>query len=184
MEELTRSISFEQSFSIAYAPWTSSAVETTNSVILKHMRALISQYSLHETQWPSLIPLLNYIVNNKPSERRGGCTSNQLFLFYELETPLYLQNPRHFDVRIKKQLKQPKDVDKLIQEATKIKEILDGKCERAYELTRVARVAENKRRAKNITRVIQLSPGDYVLVSEMSTMAAQEKTRITWHGPY
>eukprot|EP00924_Labyrinthula_sp_SR-Ha-C_P013238 augustus_masked-scaffold_45-processed-gene-0.0-mRNA-1 protein AED:1.00 eAED:1.00 QI:0/0/0/0/1/1/10/0/767 len=70
MEELTRSISFEQSFNIAYEPWTNGAVEITNSGILKHMRALISQYSLRETQWPSLIPLLNHIVNNKPSDRR------------------------------------------------------------------------------------------------------------------
>eukprot|EP00924_Labyrinthula_sp_SR-Ha-C_P002142 snap_masked-scaffold_19-processed-gene-1.35-mRNA-1 protein AED:1.00 eAED:1.00 QI:0/-1/0/0/-1/1/1/0/316 len=74
MEELTRSTSFEQSFSIAYALWTNGSIETVNSVTLKHMRALISQYSLHETQWPSLIPLLNHIVNNKPSDRRGRFT--------------------------------------------------------------------------------------------------------------
>eukprot|EP00924_Labyrinthula_sp_SR-Ha-C_P001902 augustus_masked-scaffold_30-processed-gene-2.69-mRNA-1 protein AED:0.48 eAED:0.48 QI:0/-1/0/1/-1/1/1/0/1817 len=184
MEKLTRTISFEQSFSIAYAPWTNGAIETTNSIILKHMRSLISQYSLHETQWPSLIPLLNHIINNKPSDRRGGYTSNELFLFYRLETPLYLQDPKHFSLKIEKQLKEPKDPSKLMLEADNIMKILDERCRKAYELTRIARLAENKRKSKNISRVIQFSPGDYVLVSEKGTMAAQEKTRITWHGPY
>eukprot|EP00924_Labyrinthula_sp_SR-Ha-C_P002993 snap_masked-scaffold_58-processed-gene-0.46-mRNA-1 protein AED:0.71 eAED:0.71 QI:0/-1/0/1/-1/1/1/0/239 len=64
LETLSNKIGFEQTFSIAYSPWTNGSVETINTTILRCIRNLVSQYRLHESEWPKLLPTITYIINN------------------------------------------------------------------------------------------------------------------------
>eukprot|EP00924_Labyrinthula_sp_SR-Ha-C_P015272 snap_masked-scaffold_9-processed-gene-13.44-mRNA-1 protein AED:0.63 eAED:0.63 QI:0/0/0/0.5/1/1/2/0/291 len=50
LQQLTKSIGFEQYFAVAYSPWTNGETEVINATILKYLRSLLSQYAMHESE--------------------------------------------------------------------------------------------------------------------------------------
>eukprot|EP00924_Labyrinthula_sp_SR-Ha-C_P013307 snap_masked-scaffold_45-processed-gene-1.25-mRNA-1 protein AED:1.00 eAED:1.00 QI:0/-1/0/0/-1/1/1/0/220 len=49
LTELSRSLSYTQSFSIAYSPWTNGSIEVINSKILHYIKTIVSDYGLTDT---------------------------------------------------------------------------------------------------------------------------------------
>eukprot|EP00924_Labyrinthula_sp_SR-Ha-C_P015633 snap_masked-scaffold_4-processed-gene-5.43-mRNA-1 protein AED:1.00 eAED:1.00 QI:0/0/0/0/1/1/3/0/275 len=69
------------------------------------------------------------------------------------------------------------DVENIVQELEAIQE-------RTFEVVRLKQEAENSRRNKTATPILQFSPGDWVLVSEHGTQHANAKTSLAWIGRY
>eukprot|EP00924_Labyrinthula_sp_SR-Ha-C_P002067 snap_masked-scaffold_99-processed-gene-0.25-mRNA-1 protein AED:1.00 eAED:1.00 QI:0/-1/0/0/-1/1/1/0/756 len=117
-------------------------------------------------------------------ERRRNKTPNELFLFYKLTTPLIQRSPKHFAINISNQIKEPINVEELISNAEQIKMAIDQVQEEVYNSVKLKRDLENSRLNKKRKMIMQFSQGDYVLVSEYGTLNANEKTRLSWLGPY
>ena len=94
MRQLTKVLKFTHNFSIAYSPWSNGTVEVVNSKILRHLKQLVSEYSLYEADWPRLINQIAYIINNRPMQSRNGMTPNKLFLGYDDKELLIQKDPR------------------------------------------------------------------------------------------
>ena len=77
-EELEDLFRVEQRFTVSYSPWTNGSSEVTNSVILKCLRTLLSEYCMPEEQFEKLIPLMLCFTNNRKSVD-SGLTPNQIF---------------------------------------------------------------------------------------------------------
>eukprot|EP00924_Labyrinthula_sp_SR-Ha-C_P000049 maker-scaffold_60-snap-gene-0.53-mRNA-1 protein AED:0.62 eAED:0.63 QI:0/0/0/1/0/0/2/0/860 len=181
---LSKNIGFEQLFSVAYSPWTNGSVEVINSAILRCIKSLISQYRLHESEWPKLLTIISYIINNKPSDRRLNKSPNDLFLYYKLTTPLLQQSPKHSSISLANNVKEPLYVSTLIVQADEIMGIIHSVQDEVYTEVKFKRDMENSRLNKKRKIIFQFSQGDYVLVSEYGTLNAKEKTRLNWIGPY
>eukprot|EP00924_Labyrinthula_sp_SR-Ha-C_P010872 maker-scaffold_47-augustus-gene-0.0-mRNA-1 protein AED:0.42 eAED:0.43 QI:0/0/0/0.5/0/0/2/0/348 len=181
---LSKSIGFEQNFTIAYSPWTNGSVETANNSILNYLKSLVSQFGLHESQWPSILSLITYIINNKPMERRDGRTPNELFLYHRLNTPLIERDLQHFAITVGNEVHKPLDKEAMFSDVENIITTLDTIQNKTFEVVRLKQEAENSRRNKTATPILQFSPGDWVLVSEHGTQHANAKTSLSWIGPY
>eukprot|EP00924_Labyrinthula_sp_SR-Ha-C_P010395 snap_masked-scaffold_23-processed-gene-5.50-mRNA-1 protein AED:0.52 eAED:0.53 QI:0/0/0/1/1/1/2/0/858 len=175
---LSKSIGFEQNFTIAYSPWTNGSVETANNSILNYLKSLVSQFGLHESQWPSILSLITYIINNKPMERRDGRTPN------ELNTPLIERDLQHFTITVGNEVHKPLDKEAMFSDVENIITTLDTIQNQTFEVVRLKQEAENSRRNKTATPILQFSSGDWVLVSEHGTQHANAKTSLSWIGPY
>eukprot|EP00924_Labyrinthula_sp_SR-Ha-C_P008173 snap_masked-scaffold_11-processed-gene-5.27-mRNA-1 protein AED:0.58 eAED:0.58 QI:0/-1/0/1/-1/1/1/0/267 len=184
LETLSKKIGFEQTFSIAYYPWTNGPVGTINTTILRFIRSLVSQYHLHESEWLKLPPTITYIINNRPSSRRLGRTPNELFLYFKLKIPLLRKSTKHFAISIKNHAVEPLDVPDLVSSADEFMKELEKLQDETFNHVKLKQDLENGRLNKKRNVVFQYSKGDYVLVSEHGTLQANEKTRLTWLGPY
>eukprot|EP00924_Labyrinthula_sp_SR-Ha-C_P011164 snap_masked-scaffold_81-processed-gene-0.9-mRNA-1 protein AED:1.00 eAED:1.00 QI:0/-1/0/0/-1/1/1/0/211 len=178
IHDLSKSIGFEQNFTIAYSTWTNGSVETANNGILNYLKSLVNQFGLHESQWPSILPLITYIINNKPMERRDGRTPNELFLYHRLETPLVEQNLKYFAITVGNKLYHPSDQEEIFSDVGNIIQKLEDIQEKTFEVVRLKQEAKNSRRNKTATPILQFSPGDWVLVSEHGTQHENAKTNL------
>eukprot|EP00924_Labyrinthula_sp_SR-Ha-C_P009982 snap_masked-scaffold_21-processed-gene-5.42-mRNA-1 protein AED:0.45 eAED:0.45 QI:0/-1/0/1/-1/1/1/0/1856 len=184
MQKLATSIGFEQTFTVAYSPWSNGSVETINSQILKLFRSLTSQFGLYEKEWPKLVPVISYILNNRPSPRRAGFTPNEIFLNLKLATPLIMKSRKFFAIQLKDDLACPEDVGRLLEHLDELRQLMDDKQEAVYNAALLQRQAELERRNRSRGLIIQYAPGDYVMVSEQGTQEATSKIKLTWLGPY
>eukprot|EP00924_Labyrinthula_sp_SR-Ha-C_P011152 snap_masked-scaffold_81-processed-gene-0.31-mRNA-1 protein AED:0.44 eAED:0.44 QI:0/-1/0/1/-1/1/1/0/537 len=146
LNKLSKAVGFAQSFSISYSPWTNGAIEVINSAILGYLRSMISQYGLHETEWPNLLPLISYLINNKPMERRCNATPNELFMYFCLNETIYLKDSKHFSVYLGGRLVQPNNTDDLLKEVDNILGILEEKYSKVYDQVKLRRELDNKRK--------------------------------------
>eukprot|EP00924_Labyrinthula_sp_SR-Ha-C_P003686 snap_masked-scaffold_3-processed-gene-2.39-mRNA-1 protein AED:0.48 eAED:0.48 QI:0/-1/0/1/-1/1/1/0/1861 len=184
LNELAKRIGFEQYFTVVYSPWTNGSTEVMNSSILRYLRSLVSQFGMQESEWPYLLPLITYILNNKPMESRGGRTANELFLYFKPKTSLYEKDLKFYSVRVKNHFYEPLDVQDLIQTVDSISSLLDDLQNKTYEVVKFKRELKNQERNKGYGLFVQYSPGDYILLAEEGTQNAQEKTKLSWLGPY
>ena len=72
LQQLQKQLRFVHHFSMAHAHWTHGAAEVMNSSVLKHLRKLCSEYSLHEDDWPQLLPIVTFLINNNEMETEPG----------------------------------------------------------------------------------------------------------------
>eukprot|EP00924_Labyrinthula_sp_SR-Ha-C_P000329 snap_masked-scaffold_25-processed-gene-3.21-mRNA-1 protein AED:1.00 eAED:1.00 QI:0/0/0/0/1/1/2/0/156 len=154
LQQLSKSIGFEQYFAVTYLPWTNGLTEVINVTILKYLRSLLSEYPMHESEWPYLILLVGPAID------------------------VFLRNLEHFAVRVEEDLKKPASVKDIETATNETQDEFKRIQSQAYEVTRLNREEENVRRNKKAGAVIQYSPGDYVLVSDKGTPFASKKTRI------
>ena len=59
-------------FTLPYCSWSNGTVEVVCRELLRVLRALTSEFQIHFRIWPSVLPLVKYILNNIPLVRLGG----------------------------------------------------------------------------------------------------------------
>eukprot|EP00474_Spongospora_subterranea_P010302 CRZ10760.1 hypothetical protein [Spongospora subterranea] len=71
MAELAAMLHVDHQFHIANYRWTHDAIETCNRQVLNLLRSLCSELGSARQQWPTLIPLVRYALNNAISPVSG-----------------------------------------------------------------------------------------------------------------
>eukprot|EP00924_Labyrinthula_sp_SR-Ha-C_P009660 snap_masked-scaffold_22-processed-gene-2.40-mRNA-1 protein AED:0.48 eAED:0.48 QI:0/-1/0/1/-1/1/1/0/1851 len=184
MQKLSKAIGFEQTFTIAYSPWSNGSVETANSQILELMRSLTSLYGLYERDWPTLLPIVAYIINNRPVSRRANLTPNEIFLNFRLKIPLIRKSRKFFAIKLADDILLPDDVEELISRVEEVHKIMETRMEKVYNSVLLKREAELVRKNKTRSLITQFAPGDYVMVSTHGTQEISSKIKLIWQGPY
>ena len=67
MEILASTLGARHRFSTAYVPWSNGTVESFCKEVLRVLHALSTEMRVPETDWPSVVPALQSIINNSPS---------------------------------------------------------------------------------------------------------------------
>ena len=182
LQKLEKQLNFAHRFSVSYSPWTNGAAERINSDILKTMKSLMSEYQLHESEWPQLISNVTFALNNKPLPTRGNLTADQIFLKDPpRKAPLY--EPKHYPILNRRtgQLELP---NSYLQPFTEeMRKEIDDRINKVYKFVEMSRNRNNQTVNKNRER-IQFTIGDWVLVSKTGTPRAnQSKLKKDWGGP-
>ncbi|OWZ03860.1 hypothetical protein PHMEG_00024343 [Phytophthora megakarya] len=68
LELLRKSYGSAHHFTTAYCPWANGTVEVVNRLLLKCLRAMLSELNLHISECPTVLPLVMYIVYRKQRE--------------------------------------------------------------------------------------------------------------------
>ena len=72
INELNERLSVKHHIVVAHSPWANGTVESMMSQILRVLRALLSEWRMQEQDWPTLVPIVQSILNHAPSFRLGG----------------------------------------------------------------------------------------------------------------
>eukprot|EP00924_Labyrinthula_sp_SR-Ha-C_P001481 snap_masked-scaffold_55-processed-gene-1.33-mRNA-1 protein AED:0.30 eAED:0.30 QI:0/-1/0/1/-1/1/1/0/179 len=145
MKGLEKRIGFQHNFSIAYSPWINGFVENVNSTILKYLRSLCSEYKLYEADWSTLLPVLNYLINNRPNPHRQNMTPNELFLYFREDMDLIRRDLSYFALRYGNKWMKPKSIKTLILEVDNIVKLLKDKQFAVFKSVKFKRDLKNAR---------------------------------------
>lgn len=66
MSSLVKSMRIDHKLTLPYCPWSNGTVEVVCRELTRACRALLSELQLPSTAWPSVIPLVQSILNNAP----------------------------------------------------------------------------------------------------------------------
>jgi hypothetical protein len=64
IKELHRLMGTRAHYTVAYSPWSNGTVKVVNYSILRCMRSLLSEFKMQLHEWPSLLPLVQGVLNH------------------------------------------------------------------------------------------------------------------------
>ena len=85
IEDLHRILGIKHHFTTAYVPWANGTVERANRDILFVTRALLSEFRLQPSNWPDILPMIQYSLNHTTSQRLGGHSPAGVFGLFTRE---------------------------------------------------------------------------------------------------
>ena len=182
LKDLQKRLNYAHRFSIAYSPWTNGAAERINSDILQSMRTLMSEYGLHESEWPRLLTSITYAINNKPLPTRQNLTANEIFLGRSAEPDLFEARNWPLLSRDKSKLVEPQTSYEKI--AREFAEKRDEIAEKVAKFVELKRNQNNRNKRRHQVTCVQYSVGDWVMISKAGTPREKiSKTKKAWGGP-
>jgi hypothetical protein len=162
MKKITETYHIPHRFSIAYAPFTNGSVERSNLDFKSFLTALNSELRLPLDCWPSLIPLVTHLINNRGSSRISGLSPIEVFLKLK---PTQALNTVIWN-------------DELLNLKWKDKDDSEKKLVDVWESIQKRRVSDEHRFEKK-GKIVNFIPGDFVLIA--SPLAG--KLGMKWKGP-
>lgn len=176
IDELAKAVGANHHFMTAYCPWANGTVEVVNRLLLKCMRALLSERRLSPAKWESIVGMVQAALNQQPSDKLGGRAPVTAFMGLLATTPLSTIFSSG----------SVSEMDEGTLHA-KIQEHLSSTAEALEAMHRdVAEIGDQRRMQARARRAARAKPpnfgvGDFVLVA--SVVAAPNKLSIKWQGP-
>ena len=75
-------------FTLAYAPWSNGTVEVVNREVLRVLRALCSELKIPFKEWPSIVPIVQGVLNSAVLPRLGNRSPLTAMTGLPADTPL------------------------------------------------------------------------------------------------
>jgi IS30 family transposase len=94
MQAAARQLQFKHRFTTAYSPWENGTVEVVCRGVLNALRKLCSEISLSFTEWPSMLHIVQSIINSTPSKKLNGTAPVTAFLGLPANNPILSIIPR------------------------------------------------------------------------------------------
>ena len=162
-------------FTTAYCPWANGTAERPNREITATMRAIMAEFDLPFSAWPIALPIVQYALNNAPSERRAGYAPVQLHTGAQPSGPL----TAIFEPRTQEYINVPLTSDALARHYNQLLEELET-------MHDAANACGNKRHDKRTARAVHANfhIGDYVLWSRIDSQQTHDKLTFVWRGPF
>jgi hypothetical protein len=85
---VSKALGTQHTFTVAYSPWSNGTVEVVCREVLRALRALISELHLQFKHWPSVVPILQSMLNNQPADRLKGMAPVAAMTALPASTPL------------------------------------------------------------------------------------------------
>ena len=190
VKELSENLAFAHRFSVAYSPWTNGSAESVNVIILKALKALVSQYKIRNKDWECLTPLIQCHLNHRRSAATG-LTPNETFMGKKDEPDLISPklecrcSQEQYPIVLNNQLLYPTDPEKVKTFSHMLGDELKNLWERVYNVKERIRSDHLRRYEKRLRpAIIQYQPGEFVLVSTKGVAKHRAKTKLTWIGPF
>ena len=184
-EQVSKLFGFSRNFSVAFAPWTNGTVEVANSKILKIIKTLCSEFQIYEEDIYKLTGLIMHVMNNSPSPIKANYTPNELFMNAPPNSPGGLIDKKRLFTVDNGEIKNPRNIDRALENISELRELVNKRLDEAFEVTQVRRKQQTdlynlRHNAPNL----QYTEGEWVLLSKHGTLAARDKTKPMWVGPY
>ena len=172
VEELSHRLGIKQHLTVAYAPWSNGMVERRCKTFSEVLRLMLSEARVPASEWPSLLPLIQSVMNNTPSVAIGG------FAPVEVHTGLSPRSPLSVVFR-------PDERDFVTVDVTS--DLIKGHVARLHAamLERHSTVASLPPRGHGTRpgeRPVDFGVGTWVLVSR-DHGNERDKTLPPWWGP-
>lgn len=179
IDALRKLVGSHHHFVTAYTPWANGTVEVVNRVLLRCLKALLSELKLQVFEWPLLLPAVQSALNHTPADKLGNIAPVTAFTQLPASTPLKtITSPRLLVQGVTVEWVHAKQREQLQQTAAALEQMHKE----------VSAVAEKKRQqgrerhdAKRGVIPTNFQEGDYVLVGRVLTN--DNKLALRWKGP-
>ena len=179
VDEMRRVFGSHHHFTLALCPWSNGTVEILNSIFVKLVRILLSEFKLRRTQWSIVVPIAISAINFYPSARLGGIAPVTGFTALPATHPLdaFIHPVTKAVVSVAEVIEKQKDHIKETQLALENmhKEMADA----AAKKRRQNKV--NRESTKGV-RMAMFTIGDYVLIARINSFFGN-KLNVKWIGP-
>lgn len=178
MEDLHRVLGGHHHFVAAYNPWVNGTVEVVNRMVLRVIKALLSELKLRPSQWPELLPVVQAALNMRPADRLGGVVPVTAFTQLPATTALTVL----FHPTTKKTVTVQWVRDEQIRSLDDAAQTLETMHKALSDTAEQKRAAARARHAaKNGVDMPKFTEGDFVLVGVVTSRA--NKLALQWRGP-
>lgn len=179
MQLLATTLGVRHRFSTVYAPWTNGTVEAVCKEVLRVLHAVSTELQVPETEWPSVVPAIQSIINNSPSRRLGGRCPIKVHTGMDSGNPLSVALTVAQDKDIPSLDEARVMQDLRIAEAQQVLDDMHREVQSSLETTRKDAIDRHNR--KTYVRPYNPQIGDYVLVARMH--GPRTKMSANWVGP-
>ena len=178
MEKVRKLVGAHHHVITAYSPWANGSVEVVNRMLLRALKALLSEWRLPVNHWPVVLPLAQGALGHQPSDRLGGVAPATSFGGFPASTPLsgivHPVTKEVFEIDWLEKTQQ-KHVTELRSALAKLHREVSATSEKKRAQ---ARSRHNKKRG---VEWANFDVGDYVLVG--SVVRQPSKLALHWRGP-
>ena len=175
VKSLRDALDIDHHFTAVYAPWSNGRVERVNREIREVLTMLRLERRLPEDKWPSLLPLVQSVLNNTPTPTLGGQAPIEVATGREPTSPLdVVFLPEEGEVS-----RLPVSVEKI---RTKV-EALRGHLYHVHEKVTHAMLTQRRNSPHKGERPVDFDVGDFVLYALPGQKSTKDKTRPLWFGP-
>lgn len=182
VKSLKETLRSSHHFTLAYCPWSNGTVEVVCRELLRATRSLLSEFQLSQENWPSVIPIIQSVLNNSTVSRLGNRCPLTVFTKLPQNTPITAIKER-FDKNI--EIKSISDIRMKqlinIERLQKCLEEMHKDVARRAEKKRHAAVSAHNR--KTGIRPVNFVVGDFVLRG-LFRRERGRKPSLRWVGPY
>ena len=179
MDNLNRDLHAHHHFTTPYNPQSNGTVESVCREVLRAARALLSELRMDEKQWPSILPIIQSILNNSKRPSLGDRAPITVFTGQPSDNPLRTLLPSTFA--------KPCTLDEIqaqkIINVEKMEKVLE-KMHREVSSSRSRKRNSEIERHNRLTRIqpINFEVGEFVLVSKLLSKIGK-KLKVRWTGP-
>jgi transposase InsO family protein len=172
VEKLSARLEAEHHFTAAYAPWSNGQVERMNRELRELLSVMRLEEGIPEEEWPTLLPLVEYTINNTPTERLAGCAPVTVHIGREPTSPL--------DVVLRSDARTLASVP---MDKGAVKEHVTAFVKSLEDIHRkVNDQPQRKRKEHGKGQAVDFAVGDYVMIAPQGRRG-KNKTLVAWEGP-
>ena len=187
IEKICDKLNVKHAAVLAAAPWANGAVERCNALLLKVLRALLSEWEMPDTHWPVLIPVVEFVLNHSPRPRLANKSPIEAMSAIVPRSNAEAVLLRDFGDAVKQDRVTAFDWEAIRDKHFKE---LTGAVEAMRAI--VSKSDEDRRNRNNRGRgeLPRIQIGDYVLVGTVFVPGgskrpdARAKARVRWGGPF
>lgn len=178
LQQVQKSFGSVHHFTTAYCPWANGTVEVVNRLLLRCLRAMLSELKLHPSEWPSVVPLVQSALNQMPADRLGGIAPVTAFTALPATPPIAtILRPASTEVMNVDTVYQ-KQREHLLKVQASLQDMHRQVTDEAEKRRSQAR---KRREAKNGVTMVNFEIGDFVLVAQVTGRV--NKLAVHWRGP-
>jgi hypothetical protein len=181
MAGVSKALHTQHRFTIANSPWSNGTIEVVCREVLRALRALVSEFQMEFIQWPTAVPMLQYILNHSASDRLGGLAPITAMTLLPATTPL-------LSIVSATPETSPRTISQIhaeqISEVAKLRSALDGLHRTLAQTSGAKRDSRRQARNRKLSHASHpnFSEGDFVLVAVLDGVIAN-KLSAHWRGP-
>ena len=165
-------------FTTAYCAWANGPVERVNRELTALFRVILAEFKLPFESWPTVLPVVQYILNQTPTESLAGYAPIQLFIGREPTPPIV----EIFDQNTVEYCTVPLSSDKLHEHYDLLRKRLEDMHQEAEEASK--KIHERNKRQTKKAKAAEFHIGDYVLWSRVDSQSTFPKLTFIWRGPF
>ncbi|ETV71271.1 hypothetical protein H257_13409 [Aphanomyces astaci] len=170
IEKVRKLVGAHHHITSAYSPWANGTVEVVNRLVLRAVKALLSEMKLNADEWPHVLPLVQAALNHQPADRLGGIAPVTAFTGLPAKTPLSgFYTSRTLGAACQKHVT---DLQLALEEMHRNVAVRSDK---------LRQQARGRRDRKSQVKFAGFSVGDFVLVG--SVVNRPTKLALHWRGP-
>jgi Integrase core domain/Chromo (CHRromatin Organisation MOdifier) domain len=182
MQSVARELRVKHRFTTAYAPWANGPlpVEVVRRSGLSALRKLCSEFSWAFTQWPTVLHIVQSLLNSTPSTKLGGRSPLTVFTMLPAENPVLICLPKGPVEAASLETLRAEQCLNVTELQTVVGNMHKEVAATADHLREKAVRVHNQR---TNMQLINFDIGDYVLVGTVQRQKLP-KLVVLWQGPY